>query len=85
MEQTREPTTVGATLKYEFMPDRGMTTKQLAKQLGMHRPALRRMLENETHIDAKIAQKLSNIFDTEPQFWLNLQKAHRAYVKTLIK
>ena len=70
----------------------GRSVTQVAAHLGITRPALSRILNGKAGISAEMALRISEAFDTDPNFWLRLQaqrdlwvasKKRRAKVKPL--
>jgi addiction module HigA family antidote len=51
----------------------GRTVTEVAKRLGVTRPALSRVLNGKAAISADMALRISEAFGTEPDFWLRLQ------------
>jgi addiction module HigA family antidote len=54
-----------------YMQDRSVT--EVAKHIGVTRPALSRILNGKAGISADMALRLSEAFDTDPNIWLRLQ------------
>jgi addiction module HigA family antidote len=46
---------------------------EVAKRIGVTRPALSRVLHGRAGVSADMALRLSEAFGTEPDFWLRLQ------------
>jgi addiction module HigA family antidote len=70
----------------------GRSVTEVARHLGVTRPALSRVLNGRAGVSADMALRLSEAFNTEPDFWLRLQaqrdlwvasKKKRAKVKPL--
>jgi addiction module HigA family antidote len=83
------PAHPGRLLAY-YLQDRSVT--EVARHLGVTRPALSRVLNGKAGISADMALRISEAFKTEPDFWLRLQaqrdlwvasKKKRAKVKPL--
>jgi addiction module HigA family antidote len=83
------PAHPGRLLAY-YLHDRSVT--EVARHLGVTRPALSRVLNGKAGISADMALRISEAFNTEPDFWLQLQaqrdlwvasKKKRAKVKPL--
>ena len=64
------PAHPGRILAY-YLEDRSVT--EVARHLGVTRPALSRVLNGNAGISADIALRVSEAFNTEPDFWLRLQ------------
>jgi addiction module HigA family antidote len=54
-----------------YLQSRSVT--EVAKHLGVTRPALSRILNGKAGISADMALRISEAFNTEPDFWLRLQ------------
>ena len=85
------PAHPGKILAY-YMAGRSVT--EVARHLGVTRPALSRVLNGKAGISADMALRLSEAFNTEADLWLRLQaqrdlwvasKKKRAKVKPLIE
>jgi len=70
----------------------GHSVTEVAKHIGVTRPALSRVINGRAAVSADMALRLSEAFDTEPDFWLMLQahydlwlaaKRRRAKIKPL--
>ena len=64
----------------ELAEDRGgqlrvLTPKQLAERLGVSQRAVNELLRERRPITADMAIRLSRVFKTTPDIWMNLQKA----------
>lgn len=55
----------------QYMTSRSVT--EVARHLGITRPALSRVLNGKAGISADMALRLAEAFGTEPDFWLRLQ------------
>jgi addiction module HigA family antidote len=64
------PAHPGRILAY-YLQDRSVT--EVARHLGVTRPALSRVLNGKAGISADMALRISEAFNTEPDFWLRLQ------------
>ena len=51
----------------------GRTITEVARHLGVTRPALSRVLNGKAGVSADMALRISEAFGTEPDFWLRLQ------------
>ncbi|MBZ9785171.1 HigA family addiction module antidote protein [Pseudomonas sp. REP124] len=70
------PVHPGEILSQEFMKPLGMSILDLA--VSMHEPLSEvvRLTECRIRIDADLAIKLSKVFKTTPEFWMNLQSTY---------
>ena len=71
----------------------GRTVTEVARHLGVTRPALSRVLNGKAGVSADMALRISEAFNTDPELWLRLQaqrdlgvasRKKRAKVKPLI-
>jgi antitoxin HigA-1 len=51
----------------------GRSVTDVARHLGVTRPALSRVLNGKAGISADMALRISEAFDTDADFWLRLQ------------
>jgi addiction module HigA family antidote len=71
------PAHPGRILAY-YLQDRSVT--EVARHLGVTRPALSRVLNGRAGISADMALRISEAFNTEPDFWLRLQAQRDLWV-----
>ena len=69
----RQPDSVGAILSEEFMQPLELTQKQLADAMGVPRKHVNELCVNRRAITADTALMLATVFNTSPDFWMNLQ------------
>jgi len=53
---------------------RSLTQTELAKRLGVSRRTLNELIHERRNMTADMAIRLSRVFSTTPDIWLNLQK-----------
>lgn len=53
-----------------------LTVAQVARELGVSRKTLSKIVNGHAAITPGLALKLSRAFDTSPELWLNLQQAY---------
>lgn len=58
----------------------GRSVTEVARHLGVTRPALSRILNGKAGISAEMALRISEAFNTEPDFWLRLQSQRDLWV-----
>jgi addiction module HigA family antidote len=75
--QMHNPSHPGRILAY-YLQDRTVT--EVARHLGVTRPALSRVLNGRAGISADMALRISEAFGTEPDFWLHLQGQHDLWI-----
>jgi len=68
--QMHNPSHPGRILAY-YLGERSVT--EVAKHLGVTRPALSRVLNGKAGVSADMALRLAAAFKTEPDLWLRLQ------------
>lgn len=69
----RAPSHPGEVLRAEFLEPLGMTETAAAGKMGMPLNRLSEIVNGKRGVSADTALKLSNLFNTTPQFWMNLQ------------
>ena|SRR3990167_2260609 len=70
----RAPTHPGEMLLEEFIKPIGMTQKEFALSLGWTYAKLNEIVHSKRRVTPETALALSDAFDMEPEFWLNLQR-----------
>lgn len=73
-QMKRRPTHPGEILREDFIPDYDLTVSGLAKALGVSRQTVNELLRERRALSPEMALRLSRLFDTTPEFWLNLQR-----------
>jgi len=58
----------------------GRSVTEVARHLGVTRPALSRVLNGKAGISADMALRLSEAFQTDPDLWLRLQAQRDLWV-----
>lgn len=71
----RPPTHPGEILAEDFLRPQGMTQTKLAARLGWKVQQVNALVRRRRAVTAKTAILLSRVFDTSPEFWMNLQIA----------
>ena len=64
----------GEVLREEFMVPLGLSAYALAKACGVPRTRIERVAAEEIGISGDTAIRLGRVFDTTPEFWMNLQQ-----------
>jgi len=75
--QMYNPAHPGRILAYYI---EGRSVTEVAKHLGVTRPALSRVLNGKAGISADMALRISEAFNTDPEFWLRLQAQRDLWV-----
>jgi addiction module HigA family antidote len=73
MARKLAPMHPGEVLREEFLLPLGLSSGALAKACGVPRTRIERLANEETGITADTALRLSKVFGTSPELWLNLQ------------
>jgi addiction module HigA family antidote len=71
--QMFNPPHPGEILKEDYLVPLGLTVTRTASALGVSRKNLSEVLNGHTGISPEMALRLSQSFNTTPEFWLNLQ------------
>ncbi|WP_227731163.1 helix-turn-helix transcriptional regulator [Yersinia proxima] len=77
---SREPTTVAVMLVEEFINPANISQPMLAEELGLSIERVRAICEGTDRINAKEISLLAAFFDTNPEFWFNVQDNHERWV-----
>ena len=75
--QIFNPSHPGKILAY-YLEGRSVT--EVARHLGVTRPALSRVLKGKAGVSADMALRISEAFNTDPDFWLRLQAQRDLWV-----
>jgi addiction module HigA family antidote len=73
MSTHRPPLHPGEILLEEFIKPYGLTQTELAQRLGVSRQTLSAILHGKSSIQLSLAFRLSRLFGTSPELWLNGQ------------
>lgn len=66
----------GEILKTEFLDELGITPYALAKNAGIDKGNLSRIINGRSAITADTALRLARFFGTSPDSWMNLQSRY---------
>ena len=72
---TRVPTHPGIILKEDVLPHLGLSITAAAKELGVSRQTLHRILKGSNPITPTMALRLGRFCDNDPAMWLRMQQA----------
>ncbi len=75
----RAPTHPGEILRLEFLEPMGLTQSELAQRLGIPFQRVNQIIGGKRSVTPDTALRLSKLFDTSVEFWLNLQMASDVY------
>jgi antitoxin HigA-1 len=64
----------GELLREDILPAAGITQTELAKRLGVSRRTVSEVIHERRPVSSDMAHRLSRIFGTTPDFWMNLQQ-----------
>jgi addiction module HigA family antidote len=73
------PTPPGEILLHKFLRPLGMTQVEAAQRLRMPLNRLNEIIHGRRGVTADTALRLSNLLDTTPEFWMNLQVASELF------
>ena len=71
----RRPTHPGTFLRDEILPAAGITQAELARRIGVPSRVVRELCREKRAVSADLAHRLSRLFDTSVDVWLNMQLA----------
>ncbi|SCM71403.1 Addiction module antidote protein, HigA family [uncultured Pleomorphomonas sp.] len=66
----------GEILREEFLVPLNMSAGTLAKRLGVSRTRIERLAGERTGITPDTALRLAKVFNTAPEFWMNMQASY---------
>jgi addiction module HigA family antidote len=72
----REPTHPGAILREDVLPALRLTVAEAARQLGVSRQTLHRILACTHPVSAQMAVRLGKFCGNGPRLWLRMQTEH---------
>lgn len=72
---SRAPTHPGAILREDVFPELDVTVSEAARELGVSRQTLHRVLHEQTAITPEMAARLGKYCGNGPGLWLRLQVA----------
>ncbi len=74
-----KPPHVGEILRELYLEPLGVSVTDAAKNLGVTRQALSRLVHEKTGISAEMAIRLAKAFENSPEFWLGLEKQYELW------
>lgn len=72
----RLPTHPGVILREDVLPNLGLSISAAAKELGITRQTLHRILNGSHSISPSMALRLGHFCDNSPMMWLRMQQAY---------
>ncbi|MCP5046148.1 MAG: HigA family addiction module antidote protein [bacterium] len=76
----RQPTHPGGILKRHYIEPLSLTISQIAKDLGVSRKAVSKIVNEKGSITPDMALRLSRAFNTTPELWLNMQTKYNLWM-----
>lgn len=73
----------GEHLREDYLPECGLSPTDLAHALGIDEHTVDQILSCQHPITPDLATGLAKLFETSPEFWLNLQASHDASSQAL--
>jgi addiction module HigA family antidote len=64
----------GEILREDFLPEYALSVAGLAEAAGVSRQSINELLRERRALSPDMALRLSTLFGTTPDFWLNLQR-----------
>jgi addiction module HigA family antidote len=71
---TRRPTHPGAILREDVLPALGLSVSEAARQLGVTRQTLHRIMAEKASITPEMAARLGRFCGNGPGLWLRMQQ-----------
>jgi addiction module HigA family antidote len=75
-----EPLHPGEIVKDELIDATGLSVTEAAHRLGVSRTALSRLLNGHSGISPEMALRLSKLFNTSIEMWINLQAQYDTWL-----
>lgn len=72
-KNTRRPTHPGGILKRHYIEPLSLTISEIAKDLGVSRKTISKIVNEKSAITPDMALRLAKAFNTSPELWLNMQ------------
>lgn len=70
------PSHPGVALREQVLPGLHLSVSQAARELGIARQSLHRVLAGTAAVTPEMAIRLARLSGTTPRFWLTLQQQH---------
>lgn len=70
----------GEIVKDELIDATGMSVTEAAERLGVSRTALSRLLNGHAGISPEMALRLSKLFNTSIEMWINIQAQYDTWL-----
>lgn len=76
MSLLTSPVHPGEILREEFLLPMNLSAGAVARQIAVPRTRIERLVAGQTGMTPDTALRLSRLFGTSAEFWMNLQAAH---------
>ena len=73
-KKKRAPSHPGGILKRQYLDPLDLSVSELARNIGVSRKTVSKIINEKGAITADMALRLSRAFDTTPELWLNMQR-----------
>lgn len=80
MAVIHNPLHPGIIIKDELIDATGMSVTEAAQRLGVSRTALSRLLNGHAGISPEMALRLSKLFNTSIEMWINIQAQYDTWL-----
>jgi addiction module HigA family antidote len=79
LNKLRRPTHPGAILREDILPEVNVSQTKLADMLGVPRRTVNEIVNERRPVTTDTALRLARLFNTTPEFWLNMQRVVDIY------
>jgi addiction module HigA family antidote len=76
----RRPTHPGGILKRHYIEPLSLTISEIAKNLGVSRKTISKIVNEKGAVTPDMALRLSKAFNTSPELWLNMQAKYDLWI-----
>jgi addiction module HigA family antidote len=76
LPKNRPPAHPGEILLTEFLQPNALSQQALAERLGVPVQRVNTLVNGKRGVTPETALLLARVFDTSPEFWMNLQTQH---------
>lgn len=77
---TARPSTLGEILQFEFLEPMRITPETLSEETGIDIGRIRQLIVNKCYLSNSETTKLALFFDTDANFWGNIQESYKKWV-----
>jgi antitoxin HigA-1 len=75
INRNRRPTHPGELLRKDILPSARLSQAELARRIGVSRRSISEIVHERRPVTIDMAHRLARVFQTTPEFWLNMQQA----------